>query len=158
MLRLKRAYEAPARNDGHRVLVDRLWPRGLRKDEAEIDAWPKDLAPSDALRKWFGHDPERFAEFRERYRRELEQPEARELLDELARRAARGTVTLVYAAHDEEHNNAVVIAEALRGGARTSRRSSASTSGRDRRAPSRKRSPASAGRGPSGTRSRRSPR
>lgn len=122
MLRLKRAYEAPAKGDGHRVLVDRLWPRGLRKEEAQIDEWLKELAPSDALRKWFGHDPDRFAEFRERYARELEQPEARALLDALAHRAARGRVTLVYAAHDEEHNNAVVLADAITSASRKGRR------------------------------------
>jgi uncharacterized protein YeaO (DUF488 family) len=113
MVRLKRAYESPARTDGYRVLVERLWPRGLRKDEAHLDAWLKEIAPSDALRKWFGHDPDRFREFCSRYRRELESPEAREKLDELAHRAARETVTLIYSAHDQEHNNAVVLAEEL---------------------------------------------
>lgn len=113
MVRLKRAYEAPVSGDGHRVLVERLWPRGLRKDDAHLDGWLKDIAPSDALRRWFGHDPARFAEFRERYKRELRNSHAAELLEDLARRAAHGTVTLVYSAHDQEHNNAVVLADEL---------------------------------------------
>ena len=113
MLRLKRAYEAPSRRDGHRVLVERLWPRGLRKADAHIDEWLKDVAPSDELRRWFGHEPTRFSEFRDRYRRELHAAPARKALIELARRAAHGTVTLVYSAHDEVHNNAVVLAQEL---------------------------------------------
>ena len=113
MVRLKRAYEPAARSDGHRVLVERLWPRGLRKDEAHFDAWLKEIAPSDALRKWFGHDPARFVEFRKRYLRELRAAGAREVLDDLVHRARRETVTLVYSAHDEEHNNAVVLAGEL---------------------------------------------
>ncbi len=114
MIRLKRAREPAARGDGYRVLVDRLWPRGLRKADAHIDAWLKDVAPSHELRRWFGHDPDRFDEFRERYQRELRVEPARAALAELARRAARGTVTLVYAARDEQHNNAVVLAQQLR--------------------------------------------
>lgn len=90
-----------------------MWPRGLRKTEAHIDAWLKDVAPSPALRRWFGHDPQRFAEFRDRYRRELRSEPARAALAEIARRAARGTVTLVYGARDELHNNAVVLAQEL---------------------------------------------
>lgn len=113
MVRIKRAYEPVARTDGYRVLVDRLWPRGLKKEAAELSAWSKELAPSDELRKWFGHDPSRFAEFSVRYRRELRDEEARATLDALAERAKRGTVTLVYAAHDEEHNNAVVLAREI---------------------------------------------
>jgi uncharacterized protein YeaO (DUF488 family) len=113
VIRLKRAYDPRATSDGYRVLVDRLWPRGLRKEDAHLDAWLKDIAPSDALRKWFGHDPKRYREFEERYRSELETAAARALLDELAKRAARGTVTLVYSAHDEEHNNARVLATEL---------------------------------------------
>ncbi|HEU4726544.1 MAG TPA: DUF488 family protein [Kofleriaceae bacterium] len=113
MIRLKRAYEPPARSDGHRVLVDRLWPRGLRKADARIDEWLKDVAPSHELRRWFGHEPGRFPEFRERYLRELRSDAARAALAELARRAARRTVTLVYSAHDEVHNNAVVLARQL---------------------------------------------
>lgn len=113
MVRLKRAYEPPSRSDGYRVLVERLWPRGVRKADVHLDAWLKDVAPSDALRRWFGHDPARFAEFRTRYLRELRKPEARRIVDELALRASHHTVTLVYAAHDEEHNGAIVLAEEL---------------------------------------------
>ena len=113
MIRIKRVYDAPEPKDGHRVLVDRLWPRGLTKDEAHVDAWMKDLAPSDELRRWFAHDPERFAEFRRRYREELRQEPARSQLAELARRAARETISLVYGAKDVEHNNAVVLADEL---------------------------------------------
>lgn len=113
MIRLKRAYEAPSRSDGRRVLVERLWPRGLRKADAHLDEWLKDVAPSDELRRWFGHEPTRFSEFRSRYRRELHSEPARTALRELARLAARGTVTLVYSARDEVHNNAVVLAQEL---------------------------------------------
>jgi uncharacterized protein YeaO (DUF488 family) len=112
-IRQKRAYEPPAPRDGYRVLVDRLWPRGVSKEHAAIDEWLKELAPSDALRKWFGHDPARFREFRARYEEELKSERPRELLAALAKRAARKTVTLVYAAKDEEHNNAVVLAAKL---------------------------------------------
>ena len=111
MVRIKRIYDPPAPADGTRVLVDRLWPRGLAKDEARIDEWLKEIAPSDELRKWFGHDPARWEEFRERYRRELE---ARtEILDRLRALAGKGTVTLLFAAKDEKHNNAVVLKELL---------------------------------------------
>lgn len=113
MVRLKRAYEAPEASDGHRVLVERLWPRGLRKEDAHLDRWLKELAPSDALRKWFGHDPARFREFRKRYERELQSPDTQVLLEDLAHRAARETVTLIYSAHDTEHNNAIVLADEL---------------------------------------------
>ena len=113
MVRIKRAYEAAKPADGYRVLIDRLWPRGLRKDQAHLDEWLKELAPSEGLRKWFGHDPERWAEFRRRYRRELDTPAADALLDGLVRRASHGTVTLIYSAHDELHNDAVVLAENL---------------------------------------------
>ena len=113
MIRIKRAYEPAAAGDGYRVLIDRLWPRGLRKDDAHLDAWVKELAPSDELRRWFGHDPGKFPGFRERYQRELRGEAARPAVAELARRAAHETVTLVYAAHDESHNNAVVLAREL---------------------------------------------
>lgn len=106
-IRLKRAYEPPLPEDGTRVLVDRMWPRGLRKAEAGIDCWLKEVAPSSELRRWFGHDPSRWQEFRLRYRAELS---ARpELLDKLRALAAQGTLTLVYAARDEEHNQAVAL-------------------------------------------------
>jgi len=124
-IRIKRAYEDPAPDDGYRVLVDRLWPRGLKRDGLRLDAWLKDLAPSPELRRWFGHDPTRWQEFRRRYEVELSRPEARTLLDELAERARLGPVTLIYAARDEQHNGAVVLRdlleERLSGGMRGSR-------------------------------------
>jgi uncharacterized protein YeaO (DUF488 family) len=112
-VQLKRAYVPAAPADGYRVLVERLWPRGLRKDVARLDEWLKEVAPSDALRKWFGHDPARFREFRDRYLHELQEPAAEKALDELVRRVAHERVTLVYAAHDEEHNSALVLASVL---------------------------------------------
>ena len=112
---VRRVYEPPSAADGRRVLVDRVWPRGLRREEARIDRWAKDLAPSTELRRWFGHRPERFPEFRDRYRAELRgrEPELDELLD-------GGTLTLLFAARDEDRNNARVLAELLeeRAGAR----------------------------------------
>jgi len=113
MIQLKRAYDPGATSDGYRVLVERLWSRGLRKADAHLDEWRKDVAPSHELRRWFGHEPSRFREFRERYKRELRSEAAQAALVELARRAARQTVTLVYSAHDERHNNAVVLAREL---------------------------------------------
>ena len=113
MIRLKRAYEPAEPSDGYRVLVERLWPRGLRKADAHFDDWLKDVAPSADLRRWFGHDPIRFAEFRARYKRELHADPARTALAHLVTRAKRGTITLVYSAHDETHNNAVVLAQEL---------------------------------------------
>jgi uncharacterized protein YeaO (DUF488 family) len=113
-LRVKRAYEPAAPADGHRVLVDRVWPRGVSRERARIDEWARELAPSDELRRWFGHDPERFDEFRTRYRRQLSTQERE--LERLRARAASGRVTLVYGARDERRNNAVVLAELLRGG------------------------------------------
>jgi uncharacterized protein YeaO (DUF488 family) len=118
-VRIKRAYDEPAPSDGYRVLVDRLWPRGVEKDALKLDAWAKDLAPSPALRRWFGHDPERFAQFARRYAAELREAPARELVADLARRAAHGPVTLVYAARDEEHSNAAVLREVVRRAVRT---------------------------------------
>ncbi|MER9901199.1 DUF488 family protein [Mesorhizobium sp. M0130] len=110
-VRLKRAYERPAAGDGKRVLIDRLWPRGVKKTEAAIDHWVKDLAPSTELRKWFGHDPARWSEFRRRYAAEIQ--EHRGELDRLRELIREGTVTLVYSAHDETHNDAVVLREIL---------------------------------------------
>ena len=110
-IRLKRAYEPPADDDGLRVLVDRLWPRGVRKADAAIDRWLKDVAPSAELRKWFGHDPERWEEFRERYRAELRGHPAE--LEELRTLARSGPMTLIFAARDEAHNDAVVLREVL---------------------------------------------
>ncbi len=112
MLRIKRAYEKAASSDGTRVLVDRVWPRGVSKEEAHIDWWAKELAPSTELRKWFDHDPERFHEFAVRYRRELEGNDALPKLEGLMQ---DGDVTLVYGAKDEEHNQAVVLKELLSG-------------------------------------------
>lgn len=110
-IKLKRAYEEPSAQDGTRVLVDRLWPRGLTKQVARIDHWFKEIAPSPELRKWFGHDPGRWSDFRRRYTAELRQHG--EQLKELRQLARRGTVTLVYAARDEEHNDAVVLRDVL---------------------------------------------
>jgi uncharacterized protein YeaO (DUF488 family) len=112
-VRLKRAYERPSAHDGTRVLVDRLWPRGVKKDDAEIDEWAKEIAPSTELRKWFGHDPVRWREFQRRYRAELRRRP--DLLDRLRDLARQGPVTLVYAAHDELHNDAVVVRDVLLG-------------------------------------------
>ena len=109
MVKVKRAYEEPGPDDGQRFLVDRLWPRGVKKTEAHITAWLKDLAPSDELRRWFDHDPERWPEFHRRYVKELEAPEKAGLLQDLLARARQGTVTLVFAAKDPERNNAVVM-------------------------------------------------
>lgn len=110
-IKLKRAYEAPSEADGFRVLVDRLWPRGLSKQSANIDLWLKEIAPSTALRKWFGHEPVEWDNFRERYFRELDKnPDA---IEQLQEHAHRGRVTLVYSAKDEEHNDAVALKEYL---------------------------------------------
>jgi uncharacterized protein YeaO (DUF488 family) len=108
---LKRAYDPPAKSDGRRILVDRVWPRGIARDDLQIDAWLKDLAPSTGLRKWFGHDPARWDEFRKRYARELEQRS--EAFEELVEKARAGHVTLVFSARDTEHNNAVALREHL---------------------------------------------
>jgi uncharacterized protein YeaO (DUF488 family) len=110
-IRLKRVYDPPSADDGMRVLVDRLWPRGLRKSEAAIDRWMQTVAPSTALRQWFGHDVARWAEFQRRYRDELRNHAAE--LDELRHLARQGPLTLLFAAHDPEHNNAAVLRELL---------------------------------------------
>lgn len=112
-LRLKRAYEPADESDGLRVLVDRLWPRGVSKAQARIDCWMNDIAPSAELRTWFGHDPDRWDEFQDRYLAEL--AGHREQIDELRKRAGRGPVTLVYSARDELHNDAVVLRRFLLG-------------------------------------------
>ena len=108
-VRIKRAYEPASPQDGYRVLIDRLWPRGIRKEDLALDAWAKELAPGTALRRWFGHDPRRWRTFAARYREELRAPAARAILDDLARRARNGPVTIVYGARDEAHNDAVVV-------------------------------------------------
>jgi len=113
MLRIKRIYDEPSPADGLRILVDRIWPRGMSKDRAHIDRWEKELGPSNELRKWFGHEPARFDEFARRYRIELSARS--ELVDEIRALAAEHTVTLVYSARDEDHNQAVVIASVIRG-------------------------------------------
>jgi uncharacterized protein YeaO (DUF488 family) len=110
-VRVKRIYDAPADDDGYRVLIDHIWPRGVSRDRARLDGWARELAPSDDLRRWFAHDPTKFSEFRARYRDELSGGDA---LLALARRAATERVTVLYAARDREHNNAVVLAELLR--------------------------------------------
>ena len=113
MIKLKRAYEPASRSDGYRVLVERLWPRGVRKQALPLDAWEKEIAPSHELRKWFAHDPAKWPEFERRYRRELKDRSAAERLQALAARAAAGTITLVFSSHDVEHNNAVVLQQEL---------------------------------------------
>lgn len=112
-IKLKRAYEPPTPDDGTRILVDRLWPRGVTKVDAAIDRWSKELAPSTPLRQWFGHDPARWQEFRRRYAEELHQHPQQ--LGELRALARKGSITLVYGARDEAHNDAVVLREVLLG-------------------------------------------
>jgi uncharacterized protein YeaO (DUF488 family) len=115
MIKIKRVYEKPAKEDGWRVLVDRLWPRGMKKETAHLDVWMKDVAPSNALRKWFGHKPERWSEFQKKYRAEL--AKNKEMVAELKKMAREhGTMTLLFGAKDEEHNEAVVLADALKAG------------------------------------------
>ena len=112
-IKLKRAYEPPASDDGTRILIDRLWPRGVKKADAAIDEWMKDIAPSTGLRKWFGHDPARWQEFRRRYQSEIRQhPDE---FDRLRTLAQNGRITLVFSAHDEAHNDAVVLKDLLLG-------------------------------------------
>jgi uncharacterized protein YeaO (DUF488 family) len=112
-VKLKRAYEPPAADDGMRILVDRLWPRGISKERAAIDQWMKETSPSTELRKWFGHDPARWNEFRRRYAKEVRQNT--DLLDQLRSLAWQGPITLVYSAHDEEHNDAVELRHLILG-------------------------------------------
>lgn len=111
MIRIKRAYEPPARGDGRRILVERLWPRGMKKEAVAADAWVKDVAPSTPLRRWFGHRVERWDEFRRRYRKEL--AANRSAWEPILEASRRGTVTLLYSAHDVLHNGAVVLREYL---------------------------------------------
>ena len=110
---MKRAYERPARDDGTRILVDRLWPRGVSKDAAALDEWMKEIAPSTELRQWFGHDPARWNEFRCRYAEEVRHHQS--LLKTLRARARQGRITLVYSAHDEAHNDAVALRDIILG-------------------------------------------
>jgi uncharacterized protein YeaO (DUF488 family) len=113
MIQIKRAYEPSSRKDGYRVLIDRLWPRGIKKEDLAMDEWAKDLAPSSALRKDFGHDPAHWKSFVSAYKKELKSPEAKEWIAKLTRHAGKRTLTLLYGARDEEHNNAVVLKEVL---------------------------------------------
>ena len=110
-VKVKRAYDLPEPGDGYRILVDRLWPRGVSKEKAKIDLWLKEIGPSTELRKWFGHDPKRWTKFREKYLAELKTHS--DLLDVIKEAARHGPVTLIYAARDEEHNEAVVLQEYL---------------------------------------------
>lgn len=113
-IRIKRIFDPPEPGDGYRALVDRVWPRGVTRERAQLDEWAKELTPSASLRRWFGHEPDRYEEFASRYRAELaERPEP---VRAMRRRAGRETVTLLYAARDERHNHALVLAEVLRGG------------------------------------------
>lgn len=112
-VRLQRAYDDPQPDDGHRVLVDRVWPRGRTKADLGLDAWERDLGPSTDLRRWFGHDPARWIEFQARYRVELAEPQRVRVLDELAAMARNGRVTIVFGARDREHNQAQVIADEI---------------------------------------------
>jgi uncharacterized protein YeaO (DUF488 family) len=113
MIAIKRAYDASSPGDGTRILVDRLWPRGLKKEQAHIKKWMRDLGPSDELRKFFNHDPARWHQFQQRYSAELKRSDLAPLLDELAQIARKGTLTLVYSAKDQQHNQAVVLKQVL---------------------------------------------
>ena len=114
-VRVRRIYEQPSPDDGVRLLVDRLWPRGLSKDAAHVDEWVKDVAPSDELRRWYGHEPERFEEFRRRYADELREPARAQALARIEEAAQRGTVTLLTATKDAGRSQAAVLAERLGG-------------------------------------------
>ncbi len=115
MIRVKRIYEPPSEDDGERFLVERLWARGIKKEDAKLVAWMKEIAPSQELRKWYGHVVERWPEFQKRYRAELAAPEKQDMLKDLRARAKKGRVTLVYAARDEERNSAAVLKKVLEG-------------------------------------------
>lgn len=110
-VKMKRVYEPASPDDGRRILIDKLWPRGIRKEDAKVDAWLKDIAPTEELRKWFSHDPAKWQEFRRRYRRELETKTGEK--ERLKTEAIKGTLTLLFAAKDVEHNNAVVLKEVI---------------------------------------------
>ncbi len=113
MIKVKRVYEPASQDDGLRILVDRLWPRGLTKEGAAIYKWVKEVAPSDNLRKWFSHDPKKWEEFKRRYREELKAPEKMAILEEIKKMAKAGTVTLLFGAREERYNNAVALKEIL---------------------------------------------
>lgn len=113
MIKIKRAYDKPSKEDGYRILVDRLWPRGVSKDEAKIDLWLKEISPSNELREWFSHDPKKWEGFKSKYRDELK--EKAELVKELKKiEKEKKTVTLLYSAKDEQHNNVIVLSEILK--------------------------------------------
>lgn len=114
MIKIKRAYDLAEKEDGYRVLIDRLWPRGIKKSNLMLDEWTAILAPSDQLRKSFGHKLERWKEFKRKYQMELRSPMAQEKIKDLAKLACRSTVTLIYSARDKEHNNAVLLSDVLR--------------------------------------------
>lgn len=111
MVKIKRVYEPASDEDGKRILIDRLWPRGMKKEEAKIDEWLKEIAPSNELRKWFAHDPEKWQEFRKRYRQELK--DKAEIIKRLRKEAQKETITFLFSAHDTEHNNAVALKEVI---------------------------------------------
>jgi len=111
MIKIKRVYDPVSSDDGKRILVDRLWPRGIKKEDARIDLWQKDIAPSDELRKWFSHDPAKWPDFKKRYKEELK--DKLELIEKLREKPKKGNVTLLFAAKDTGHNNAVVLKEVL---------------------------------------------
>ena len=113
MLKIKRVYEGESPDDGKRVLIDRLWPRGIKKEDIRIDEWLKEIAPSNELRQWFAHDPSKWKEFKKRYDREL--TEKKPLVEALRRQAKQGTITLLFSAKDAEHNNAVALRELISG-------------------------------------------
>jgi uncharacterized protein YeaO (DUF488 family) len=111
MIKIKRTYDPASRDDGKRIYIDRLWPRGMKKEEVKMDGWLKEISPSDSLRKWFGHDPSKYAEFKRRYTKELEKHSV--ILKRIKKEAKKGTVTLLFSAKDVEHNNATVLQELL---------------------------------------------
>ncbi len=113
-IQVKRIYAASHAQDGFRILVDRLWPRGIKKEQAKIDLWLKEIAPSDSLRKWFNHEPEKWEEFKQRYFKELDQKQ--DLVDQLSQHTRKGKVTFLFSAKDEAHNNAIALREYLLGG------------------------------------------
>lgn len=116
MIRVRRVYDPPEPGDGARYLVERLWPRGVKKEDAALTAWLKEVAPTTELRKWYNHEPERWPEFQRRYREELKDDAHKPAIEELRQAARRGPITLVYAAHDEEQNSAAVLKQVLTGG------------------------------------------
>jgi len=122
MIATKRVYEPHARSDGYRVLVDRLWPRGLSKAKAHVDCWAREIAPSTELRQWYEHDPEKWPEFQKRYKQELKAPAAKLVLDDLASRARRGRVTLLFSSHAADISNAAVLVKLLQNRVKAARK------------------------------------